>query len=940
MSEQTRRRDARLARFALLAVIAWFVLCAIASAYVQGSLWDLRAYHEDPIDSAWRLELSWLAWRGEWSGFAFHYPRGPLWQLFGWTAASASGGDGPWTLATLYLLFHLATIALAVYLVVRAVSGPWARVAALFAIGLLTNASGVATLRGFVPLLVVFAYLPPPRSASADPPNPRRAWLDAGAAGTWTALAALLSFDRLYVIGLSIATVFVVELSITRWARGETSRAWSRLGRYLAASTGAAGIVVIAMWIAGGDPVEAVLAQRELAGAYASAMSTEWRIAVPQANVIALFVVCAAIIVLPQIRARAPSPRLAPLWLAGALPAAAFALVRADEGHMIVSMIPALAVLALIAAGADRESSALTRTISGALTAVAIVGWFGTYPDNLAGHPAALAEARAVARGLKRADTEYRTDHGAALAYARDETRDDTCLAVSSDVTLLHPMLDARGPTELSLRWNEPLKRRLAERIERARCPHFIYSIRNYDEPGHSWPFGADFVTVARMYELERPIGAAMLGMRLRETPRSIERVDLLADRDERDAPNIAVPGSVRVQLPREVRGTDLVELELELEYARWRQWAGGTPALEWRFENDGAAVSDWRPLWHIGVGHSIRVQVAADPEAAEWYWMSGRTPPFERRADALAIRLAPRGISTPGRVALRVRRVEMLRAAAPSGSPPMPTTRSQCDGSVDLVERLREGAGFARFVAPSPERRYFNLEPAPPNRKLAEVLFPITACPDSCYVGRFVVAAAEGESDGVEAELHVIDPPERVLLRRLHIPAGGDEYPVELPLERWAGREVFLRIGTRFGASYDNDDAKVVAPQITRCRARVSVAAALGRGEGWAGGHVRAPRRRSLVRARGGAGSRPDHGHREHLPSVRGARAARGRSGRLRGDGVRRRRGDGRGARPDRARGDGTRRGVCRAARFPSGAGSTSCCTPGPRDRRHRPSR
>src|SRR5690606_30537031 len=107
-----------------------------------------------------------------------------------------------------------------------------------------------------------------------------------------------------------------------------------------------------------------------------------------------------------------------------------------------------LVVLAIVAAGADPRAPVVTRVAAGAVAVVAIVGWFGTYPSNLAGHPRAFVEGLAIARGERQPDPDFRSDHGAARAWAaRALAGTPGCLAVSADVTMLHPWLDVRGPT-------------------------------------------------------------------------------------------------------------------------------------------------------------------------------------------------------------------------------------------------------------------------------------------------------------------------------------------------------------------------------------------------------------------------------------------------------------------------------------------------------------
>lgn len=815
----SRRATSRLPTLALALAASYFVLCAVATTIAQGLLWDLRAYHRDPIDSTWRVELAWRAWHGEWAGIDFHYPRGPLWQVWGWTAASLAGGDVPWTLALLGLGFHLATLALLLALVLRAVPHPWWRVGAFVACALLSNTSGIETFRGALPLLVLFVLVPRELGAEPEP----RPWRAALAAGAITTLAALVSFDRLYAIGVCATAAAGFEVLARFRHRLAPKEALSRALRYGAACAACFAVALLLLAAFGGDPIEAIEAQRSIGASYASNMSTEWRVDVPRANVTGLFAGCLALAVGILLVAREGRGMAAGVWLTGALPAVTFAFMRADEGHMIISMTPALVVLFFVAAGASAGAPMLARWSAGVLATMAVVGWFGTYPGNVAGHPRALTDAALAIRGDKGPDHAFRTDVRYATEWAAGElARTDGCLAVSAPITILHPLLDARGPTELGLRWDEGIQRAVAERLERARCPIFVYAVVNYDEFGESWPFGPDFVTVARTYVPVRQLGPATLGMRRRRSPRAVTREPVAEP--EPSAPAVAVPGELRVPLTRTVRGTDLVELELSLDFPRWRALAGGVPLVEWRFEHEGEGVSPWRQLFHLGVGEPVRTQVSVDPEAAEWFWITSHEPSVERVADALALRVSRRGVASPAEVSLRVHGVTRLSIEPDPVPPP-----ARCDASIDLLERVRRSQGaLVRQASPDPGPYHFNLEPSAPDTRLAEVLFPIVPCEDGCLFAKFSVQADPSESDGAIAEVHVLDFPARSLLRQLHVPPGGAEHPLEVWLGPWAGRRVLLRIGTLAGASHGNDYVKVVVPRVGQCSARGELAEAL----------------------------------------------------------------------------------------------------------------
>lgn len=101
--------------------------------------------------------------------------------------------------------------------------------------------------------------------------------------------------------------------------------------------------------------------------------------------------------------------------------------------------------------------------------------------------------------------------------------------------------------------------------------------------------------------------------------------------------------------------------------------------------------------------------------------------------------------------------------------------------------------------------------------------MFPITPCAEACFFGS--VSVESSDSDGVEVEVHVLDPPRRTLLFRGRVPPGNVEVPIELSLAPWAGRGVLLRLGTTFGEEFGSDYAKFIRPRIEPCSARRGLA-------------------------------------------------------------------------------------------------------------------
>jgi hypothetical protein len=814
-SVEPRTNVDRWARAALVIAVLWFVAVALATGFQLAVLWDLRAYHFDPWDSAWRLELSWLGAQGAWSGRDFDYPRGPLWQVVGALASTLGRGEPGWTLGLLSIFFSLACLGLALWVVLRHVRSEWGRVFAFLAIAVLTNTVGVATLRGFLPVVAIVLYAPARGEV-------RPAWRSAFAAAVVTVASGLLSFDRFGTIGLCLAGMSGVELVVRLRRRAEPSIALVRAARFAIALV----LVIAVAWVLGRplgfDVFDYVRGQRELMSAYAVNMSIGWEVAVPPTNLRALFVLC-GLLVAALAWPRSIASSTAPAWIAGAMPAVMFASVRSDESHMVMGITPVLVILVLIAAGTFDELRASHQYVAGALAGVALAGWFGTYPEMMAGRLEPLVNVARILRSEKHADPGFDSDVGAIARYASAHRGELRCLAVAADFTVLHPMLHMRGPTELGLRWSPELQHRLAERIRQADCGTFFYSIRNFDAPGHSWPFGEDFVEVAVAYEPVERLGGTAVAMRRRPRRLALPRTTL---RDTPTVLEVPVPGAASLSLGGIVHGTDLLLVQLRIDVPAWRSYVGGSPQIEWRFQNGEEEASPWRPLHHLALGVAHTVWVSPDPEAAEERWILGREPLRRREADTLVFRVTERGALTPEQLTVTVLGVEQLRPPTPSID-----VTGECDPEVDLLEELREGRALVRWVSPRTSELHFHLEPQPENQPLAEVLFPIVPCEDTCFVANVSVQASPEEGDGVLFDVNVIDSEARPRLLRRHIAPDGEEHEVEVLLGAYAGRHVLLRLGTQFNEHEENDDALVVLPRLERCNARRSLAEALREG-------------------------------------------------------------------------------------------------------------
>jgi hypothetical protein len=268
------------------------------------------------------------------------------------------------------------------------------------------------------------------------------------------------------------------------------------------------------------------------------------------------------------------------------------------------------------------------------------------------------------------------------------------------------------------------------------------------------------------------------------------------------------------------------LDAQVQLDIDGWRALAGGAPLVEWRLEHEGEPVGEWAHLYQLVMNQPSRVQVSPDPEATEWHWITGARATREQNADTLVLRVTPRGRASPSEASLRVDWVDRLRL-----SPPPPPEPAACVSDDDLLERVRRGDAYARYVSPRAGRFHFDLEPSPPDHKLAEVVFPITPCANTCLFGAAAVRATAEESDGIDLEVHALELPIRTLVHSIHVPAGGEERRFEVALDRWAGREILLRIGTLPSESWANDFAKIVRPRLGTCRARRELASELGTG-------------------------------------------------------------------------------------------------------------
>ncbi len=814
------RGPAARAAWVLALGAAYAIVARVAEAWARASAWDFRAHAADPLDGTWRLALGWLAAQGDWSYLDFPYPRGPGWQAVAGLAYTLSGGDPGWTHALTALLFELLAMAALLWVVLRRVRAPWPRTGAGLVAVALSSVVGAGTLRAALPLLVADALVP----REDHPERPSQPWRAPAAAAGWTVAGLLLGFDRLYAAGLAALAVTAAAAVLAARGGAAITPPLARLGRYLACLAAALAALSVVAAAAGASPLEIVVAQRRLAVDYAAAMVTEWEAPVPP-WIAGAFAIGGAVYVLAR---RGPSAEA--LLVAGALPGLLFGMVRADEEHLVVAALPvaiALLVAALRPADPSRAGHA-RRGLAVALAALAIGGWVLARPRTVAFDPDGIARLLAG----EGPDRDYRSDAQAAVAWARSHRREG-CLGASADVSVIHAMADARGPTELPMRWTHARREALATAIAEADCPRFLYSAYTFVWPGNNWVLGPDFVEVARRYEPAERVAPSLLGLRRRAQLREVER------RAITEAPRgatIGVPGSFSIELGEAIGGTDVLELPLRVDVSGWRQALGGAPAIEWRFERAGEPVGEWRPVMGLVYGEPSTVQLAPDPDAAEWRWIGGRSPSRTRSADALVLRARARGWTSPAEVRVEVGPIARLRLADEDPAP-----GSGCRPHEELRTAMRGGAAWGRYASPRVTEGGVELEPNDLEDHVAELWLAARPCADSCVTVEAMVDASESESDGVEVALELFDPPGRHTLEYLRVPAGRARHRLERRLDVSPGRDVLVGLSVRPWESWGADRLRLLAARVGPCvelsplapgRVRVSRGEAVTRGE------------------------------------------------------------------------------------------------------------
>jgi len=140
------------------------------------------------------------------------------------------------------------------------------------------------------------------------------------------------------------------------------------------------------------------------------------------------------------------------------------------------------------------------------------------------------------------------------------------------------------------------------------------------------------------------------------------------------------------------------------------------------------------------------------------------------------------------------------------------------CECTVDLLEALRMGRVDQQRGSPTAREFGIFLHPTPPGDPPAEVVFPIRACSDSCLAVELHLGARAGQGDGVTYEADILDDSGSHEILHRHLAPGATSVRTELPLDRWAGRELRLRLATLPGETADYDWASFAAPAVRPC--------------------------------------------------------------------------------------------------------------------------
>jgi hypothetical protein len=710
-------------------------------------------------DEAVLVDLAARASEGKIAGRDLASDAGPFAQALAWMASPAARSPSraaAWIGGAFSLAILLACLALVRTLDVR----PSWRVAAFVVVATASLWLGARALPILLALLAV------ERAARPTPAQPSAAAL------VFSAL--LLSPPTGLGAHVAIGAAALGEAISLRASRDPVRPAFARLGRLAAILAGLH--VVFALAIA---PAIGASWFDWLAGAVRAPSAwpaPAWNAARSGAGVVLALGACAVAAFVALVRDRQSAS-----ILAGAICLGLVAVGAVDPAEVASGALPI--VVALVWTG----SHALARgrfAVAGGLGVAVLVfafGWTGRHPDPLrAWSPAEILHA--TIGGGEAGATAVPPALSRAVAIARDERL--ACVGAS--------------PHGATLTWHAGFPSEIgnSDPVQDARCPLHVRALRAADAGSAPGPAG-DLALLAEHYALRELDGTAVILARRRDPDPAASR--FAGPR----APLPAAPARGRVVVPLDpaVRRDHLLLVEYALDAP-----PGGTPEAAISVRGPGG----WSAPEGIPMARGRHaVLVALDVAAAERLWLLGGLGGEAPTADRIAFRF---------RGGFRARfAVESMRELRPggAGAPAAPV----CVSDLDLVGAFQSGRVVSSQGGPHLERRSIFLHPQPPDAPPSEVVFRLTPCPNTCLASGLYLGAPQGDGDGVDFEVDVVDRGNVRPLAREHLAPGSPERRLQTALGPFAGHDVFVRLGTRPGPTTNFDWASFVEPKISPCR-------------------------------------------------------------------------------------------------------------------------
>ncbi|MEZ4223118.1 MAG: hypothetical protein R3B13_19400 [Polyangiaceae bacterium] len=797
MSGEVMERLRRPGKLTLIVLV--YLTCAI----VANALWWGRSFDDWMLelrrwDYGWELMLPWAARRGQWVGRDLSYPIGPLWQALAALPTLGAPFSGARAVAGLHLVFPLASVAVCAALVFGQPLSDRARALALLGMCIFALYDDVRTFRAIFPLAVIVSY-------AAEDPKARGDWRRHALLSLIVVASVLLSFDTGLLCLGSFGAMVVYEVWLLRGGR----QALRRASHALVAIVAGQAALALALAALGGSYGHFLSSSFGIVRAYGTTMVLAPSGFDPAAAV--AFVLCATVLAVLVARRR-QQPVLG-TWLIGTLPLAYRSVLRADAEHLYAGLVPMAAVLVLVAvrAAAKRRFLAVS---AGLLTTLFALAWFGAHRER----PLAWAPTRFVAlyRAWNRQPEPYDGEFARLRRWVEAHRPEQGgCVGLPASAEALHALTNVPGATDLMLGWTEPLQRRMAERVRERLCAHAVREIVSFDEG--SWGFGDILLAQHELYRPTELLGPDLVASELRTRPTPPRTRPLPADLLATESP--VLPAQLDIPLGRRVPWEHALRLEYSLELDSVRLLLGAMPRITVQFFDGEVALAKPVSVPYASVGKGLTSVLPVVADVAEWRWVAGRAPKQQRTADRLRILIEPQR-STPSPLRFRV---HALTELIPGDEPVR--TQPSCERDAALLMPHRS---MARWTAARTDGD-LQLRPNAKGLPLAEVFAPVVPCVDACLRTRLRV---EGDApDRVELELHVVDGYDRPRVVRYEGKPKDTPLPVELALQPWAGRSVFVRFGAQAKGAALNLGV-FEQPRIVACRTHEELALKLHRGD------------------------------------------------------------------------------------------------------------